>query len=197
MASLFGHVGAAVALGAPLRPRAGVLALGAFCAVLPDADVVAFALGIPYEHPLGHRGATHSVAFALAVGALVGGAAGLWRRRGAGVRGRPGPHRQGPGPRQVPPLALGAYAAAATLSHAVLDAMTTGGEGVGFLIPFTAERFFFPFRPIAVSPIGAEAFFSEWGLRVVASEALWIGLPALAFVAAVGLWRRGREGRAA
>ena len=47
--------------------------------------------------------------------------------------------------------------------------------------------------PIAVSPIGAEAFFSEWGLRVLASEAVWIGVPALAWVAAVGLWRRSRE----
>lgn len=182
MASVFGHALAAGTLGAPLRPSWRVLALGAFCSVLPDADVIAFSFGIPYAHPLGHRGATHSIAFAVGIGVLVWGLVRLWRSS------RPGPWRQRP-------LALGAYASVATLSHAVLDAMTTGGEGVGFLIPFSAERFFFPVRPIAVSPIGAEAFFSEWGLRVLASEAVWIGVPAVVLIASVGLWRQRRERR--
>lgn len=180
MASVFGHAVAAGALGTAVKPSWRVLALGAFCSALPDADVVAFALGIPYEHPLGHRGATHSVAFALLVGACVWAAVRLWRAR------RP------LAPAAVSARALGVYAALATLSHAVLDAMTTGGLGVGFLIPLSAERFFFPFRPIAVSPIGAGAFFSARGVAVLASEAVWIGLPALAFVAAVWTWRRVR-----
>lgn len=185
MASAFGHALAAGALGAPLRPSWRVLALGAVCAVLPDADVVAFSLGIPYEHPLGHRGATHSIAFAIAVGVVVWAAVRLWRRQRPDARIR------------QRPLALGLYAATATLSHAVLDALTTGGEGVGFLIPFTAERYFFPVRPIAVSPIGVEAFVSEWGLRVLASEAVWIGVPSVVFIVFAGLWRRRRERRAA
>ncbi|MEL6615826.1 MAG: metal-dependent hydrolase [Bacteroidota bacterium] len=183
MASAFGHALAAGALGAPLRPSWRVLALGVTCAIIPDADVIAFAFGIPYEHPLGHRGVTHSIAFAVAVGSLVWAVARLWRQRRPNTTSR------------QRPLALGLYAAAATLSHAALDALTTGGEGVGFLIPFTAERFFFPVRPIAVSPLGVEAFFSEWGLRVLAGEAVWIGLPSIAFIAAVGFWRRGRERR--
>lgn len=39
--------------------------------VLPDADVLAFSFGIPYEHPLGHRGFTHSILFALLFAPLI------------------------------------------------------------------------------------------------------------------------------
>jgi hypothetical protein len=38
-------------------------------AMAPDLDVWAFRLGIPYQAPLGHRGFTHSLAFALVAGA--------------------------------------------------------------------------------------------------------------------------------
>jgi inner membrane protein len=65
----------------------------------------------------------------------------------------------------------------ATAAHGVLDAMTTGGLGVAFFSPWNPERYFFGFRPIAVSPIGIKAFFSGVGLRVLGSEALWVGLP--------------------
>ena len=41
-------------------------------AILPDADVIAFSLDIPYSHPLGHRGFSHSLLFALIVSLLVG-----------------------------------------------------------------------------------------------------------------------------
>jgi len=37
-----------------------------------DIDVVGFLHGVPYGAPWGHRGATHSLAFAIAVGVLVG-----------------------------------------------------------------------------------------------------------------------------
>ena len=64
-----------------------------------------------------------------------------------------------------------------TISHGILDAMTSGGEGVGFFIPFQNMRYFFSFRAIQVSPIGIEKFFSEWGLNVVLSEMRYIGIP--------------------
>jgi inner membrane protein len=64
-----------------------------------------------------------------------------------------------------------------TLSHGILDAMTSGGDGVGFLIPFDNTRYFFPFREIKVSPIGIEKFFSEWGVRVILSEIQYIAIP--------------------
>lgn len=171
MASAFGHAVLAGAMGTAVRPSWKVAALGAFCAILPDLDVVAFSFGIPYDHPLGHRGLTHSIAFALGLGVLVGGLA--WKR----------PHR----------VALGLYAALSTLSHGILDAMTTGGKGIGFLIPFSSERFFFPFRPIQVSPIGAGAFFSDRGLAVLASEAVWVGIPAIVIGLACWGWHRVRS----
>ena len=65
----------------------------------------------------------------------------------------------------------------ATLSHGILDALTTGGKGVGFFIPFNNDRFFFPWRLIKVSPIGIEKFFSSWGLKVIGSELIFIGIP--------------------
>jgi inner membrane protein len=43
----------------------------AVVSLLPDADVVKFALDIPYGAPLGHRGASHSIAVGLALGVLV------------------------------------------------------------------------------------------------------------------------------
>lgn len=175
MASAFAHAAAGVALGAafwrPGLPRR-VLVAGAACAVLPDLDVLAFRFGIAYEHVLGHRGITHSAAFAAAFAALLvallfrGGVPGL----GAGR--------------------LWLYLALATLSHPVLDAMTDGGLGVALLAPFENGRYLLPFRPIEVSPIGVRRFFTERGAAVLASEALWVGLPSLAFAAmALGIRR--------
>lgn len=64
-------------------------------------------------------------------------------------------------------------------SHGVLDAMTNGGLGVTFFSPFDTERYFFSWRPVLVSPISLGEFFHEYGLRVLASEVIWIWLPSL------------------
>lgn len=69
-----------------------------------------------------------------------------------------------------------------TASHSVLDAMTSGGLGVAFFSPFNDARYFFPWRPIKVSPIGVENFFSEWGKKVILSELIWIGIPSLLYI---------------
>lgn len=118
-------------------------------ALLPDADVVAFAFGIPYADAFGHRGASHSIVFAVVVGAL----AGLIAR----LRG----HAQ--------PLRLAGLSAVVVVSHPLLDAMTTGGLGVAWAWPWSAERAFLPWRPIPVSPIGA-GFVSARGLKVALTE---------------------------
>ena len=169
MASIFAHAAAAAALGSAARPTRRVVLTCAALAMLPDLDVLAFSLGIPYAHPLGHRGLTHALAFAAVVGPLI-----------ASTAFRRDPQR----------VQLAVLFALATASHGILDAMTTGGLGVGFGIPFTAERVFFPFRPIAVSPIGIEPFFSARGLAVLANEALWVGLPSAILASVAWLWRR-------
>jgi inner membrane protein len=65
-----------------------------------------------------------------------------------------------------------------TASHGMLDAMTDGGLGVAFFAPFDNARYFFPWRPILVSPIGIAQFFSGYGLDVLLSEFVWIWVPA-------------------
>jgi inner membrane protein len=84
---------------------------------------------------------------------------------------------------------LVAYFFLITASHGVLDALTDGGLGVAFFAPFTARRYFFPWRPIEVSPIGL-GLFSERGAEVFASEFVWVWLPSLALVSAVWCVRK-------
>jgi inner membrane protein len=66
------------------------------------------------------------------------------------------------------------YLFAATASHGLLDAMTDGGSGVAFFSPFENSRYFFPFTPIRVAPIGITRFFTARGLEVLRSELLWV-----------------------
>ena len=133
--------------------------------VLPDADVVAFAVGIPYPHPFGHRGMTHSLLFAVFVGLLVA----------LGLRVR-----------QRPVLLDALLATAVVASHGLLDAMTTGGLGIEFFWPIDTHRYFLPWRFIPVAPIGARML-SPRGMSVLLTEAL-LFLPAWAYA----FWPRSR-----
>jgi inner membrane protein len=151
-----------------------LIAVAALVSSLPDADVAAFGFGIPYEHPLGHRGFTHSIAFAFVFAALSAFAYTRLVKNEVSFR-----------------LAF-ALLFVALASHGVLDAMTNGGKGVGFFIPFSNRRFFFPFRPIRVSPIGAEDFAAKAG-PVLASELLWVWLP-FAIVGGLGMIARRPRG---
>src|SRR5690349_18310120 len=177
MASAFSRAIAAVALAPVILPSPKprrLWVLGALCAVIPDADVAAFAIGIPYEHVLGHRGLSHSILFAgIVASAVVAIAFGSDQFDASRPR-------------------LWWYFLLVTISHGVLDAMTSGGLGVGFLAPFSDARYFFPFRPILVSPIGVGRFFSERGLAVIRSEMLWIWLPSALLAGAALLTRKKR-----
>lgn len=167
MATIFSHALAALALGKVYtseRMPARFWTLGAACAVLPDADVVSFIFGVRYGDMLGHRGLSHSLLFALVVGCVVARVA-FWDVR---VRTKKF-------------WTLAAYFFAATASHGVLDALTNGGLGVAFFSPFDTTRYFFPRRPIEVSPLGL-GFFSRYGLVVLASEIIWVWLPSIALV---------------
>ena len=141
--------------------------------VLPDADVLAFAFGLPYDHFFGHRGFFHSIPFAFVLSLIVV----LLFFRSERLR-------------TVRWWGLLAYFFVITASHGVLDAFTSGGEGIALLSPFDDTRFFFGYRPIEVSPIGVRAFFSEWGMRVIVSEMLWLWLPAGLVLAVAATVRR-------
>lgn len=158
------------------RPR-GFWIWTAVCAMLPDADVFGLLVGIPYAGMLGHRGLSHSLAFAVAVGAIT---AWAWGRGHAGS------------------AATFLHFFAVTASHGLLDAFTDGGRGVAFFAPFEGTRFFFPWRPVHVSPIGAYFFTAHDGsgrpywISVVGSEMLWIWIPS-AVVASIGWALRVRR----
>ena len=137
--------------------------------MLPDADVLAFRFGIPYAAELGHRGFTHSLAFAAAV-AIAGGL------------GHRALHSEF--------FSSACFLFAATASHSLLDALTDGGLGVALLWPFSPERFFAAFRPIHVAPLSWRALFSSRGAAVIASELKWVWLPCAALAAGLTCLRR-------
>jgi inner membrane protein len=136
--------------------------------MLPDADAL-FMRWIPYAHPFGHRGFTHSLLFAALVGM---GTAAL------AVRGN-WAHSY---------IKLAVFFAAITASHGLFDAMTSGGLGVAFFAPFDNTRYFLPWRPIPVSPMSAAGLMTARGLRVI----LWEFALFWFFAMSAALWdRRG------
>jgi len=159
------HAVSGIALGGTFRGSASrVWFAGALCAALPDVDVIGFRFGIQYGDLLGHRGLTHSLAFAAVLAALV---AAVFPDGGPGWSRR----------------ALWLYLFVASASHGCLDALTDGGLGVAFFSPFSNARYFFPVRPIRVSPIGLRAFVSGDGLAVLASEVRWVWVPSAVLMA--------------
>lgn len=176
MASAFSHAIASVAIG-----KASFIKkvdwkfwlLGMFCAVIPDADSIGFALGVPYNSMWGHRGITHSFLFVALLAAAVMFTAYRTEKPGSKYW-----------------WALFAFFFLSTASHPVLDAMTTGGLGVAFFAPFNNTRYFFPFRPIKVSPISVVRFFTNKGLQILLSEFLWVWIPSFIVIGVVQLVKR-------
>jgi inner membrane protein len=131
-------------------------------AVVPDLDVIAFSLGIPYAHPLGHRGFSHSFLFAGALSFLV--CLALF-------------HEQFRFTKEWWWLVAITFLAAA--SHALLDAATDAGKGIGLFIPLSNERIFFEFRPIRTATVNPLTFFQKRSLAILWSEIVWVWLPLL------------------
>jgi len=178
LASIFAHAFTAYAFSKTFTKElvtTKVWILGIVCAILPDADVVGFAFGITYEDFWGHRGFSHSLVFAILLGLLVTlifyNSKFLTKTGGL----------------------LILYFSICTASHGVLDAMTTGGLGIAFLSPFDDTRYFFPFRPIQVSPIGASKFFSIWGIKVLLSELIWVIIPSSIYILVIAFFRKKNE----
>jgi inner membrane protein len=153
----------AVGLGSGVISRR-LLVAGVAASILPDADVY---VGEIWER-IGHRGITHTAVFALMVGLVAALAA----------RTLHASH-----------VKAFLFVFAATLSHPLLDMCTNGGSAIPLLWPLASDRWFMPFTPIEVSPLGIAAFFSERGLEVLASEAVWVWLPAVVLAAALRITR--------
>ena len=159
MASLITHPAVPLALVAIVGRRLvpwPLLALGIVFSILPDLDAIGFRLGVPYASPFGHRGFTHSIAFAALCAVLI---APFARVLGATA------------------LTTFAFLFASMASHGILDAFTDAGMGVALAWPFSDHRFFFSFRPIEASPIGWQRFLSPRGLEILRSELTWVWTP--------------------
>lgn len=172
MPSILSHPAVPLALGLALGQRIippRLLIVGLVASVLPDLDVLAFRLGIPYAHSLGHRGASHSVVFALFLGLLALAFA---------------PHLH------ASRKAAFLFVFVAAVSHGLLDMLTNGGLGVALAWPASDSRFFFPFQVIEVSPLSLRRFFSPKGAAVMLSELLWVWPPSVGIGIAILLMRR-------
>ena len=187
-----------------------LLVAGVIAAMLPDADVLAFALHIPYADAFGHRGASHSLLFAGVLAALAAALAFFGSRRpwsaphSSGSR-RPwsAPHSSGSrrpwsavscqprlaptkaGPTVASTVQAAVFVFVCAASHPLLDTMTSGGLGVALAWPWSEQRFFAPWRPIRVSPF-APQFFSARGVATLLSELRWVWLP---LAGAVVAWK--------
>jgi inner membrane protein len=142
------------------RQPARFWALTVACAVAPDLDILGSRFGVGLDTMLGHRGITHSFLFALLLSGLVVLLA--FRQPVSGISRR----------------ALFLYFFAVTASHGLLDALVDGDWGVAFFAPFTAARYFLPWRPMHASPVGLK-FFSSAGATVMLNELVWVWVPSL------------------
>jgi inner membrane protein len=149
-----GHIAAGIAIaraGTGGRDYLGLVVVTA-AAVSPDIDLV-FAMN--------HRGATHSVGFAVVVAVA------------SGVLLRTVNHRR---PRHIALLAF-----VSVLSHILLDFLTVASP-IAALWPITSTEFKFPYPFLPSVPLD-ERIRSVAGLRTAAAEVAWsIGL------VAAGMW---------
>jgi inner membrane protein len=160
----------------PAPERIRLIVISLLCGSLPDVDAAAFALHIPYASMWGHRGFTHSVVFALIAALIITFAFFKSKHQATWVW----------------------YAAlffVIILSHSLLDAMTNGGQGVAFCSPVINERFFFPWTPITVAPIGIRPMFTKHGFAVFESELIFVWLPLSLLTAGVNTarWVTGKR----
>jgi inner membrane protein len=169
-------LGAAVVV-APSTATRRFWVTAALCGIIPDVDF----LGAPFGSQAysdffgGHRGVTHGVPFAVALGVAF---AWLVFRdpRWNGARAR-----------------LAVAFTLAMVTHGILDAMTDLGPPIAFLSPFSSERYTFPWHPIHPSGVSHGRGFA--GLPAVfVNEFVWGGLPGLVLLWSATIWRRRRSG---
>ncbi len=128
------HALAAGAIGAVMAPATTTRRywiVGVACAVVVDISAVGRLFGYPDIALFGgHRALTHSLPFAVALGAIA--AIVFFRgRTWTGNRWR-----------------VAGYLMLATASHGLLDLLTTRGQGVGLLMPFNGVRYESAWRPV-------------------------------------------------
>jgi inner membrane protein len=160
---LAGQLHGAAAIHHPRKRRYLAVALFAALSVLPDADLILVACGAHDSGAIGHRGASHSLFTALAIGLACG-----WLARRM----------------NLPTVRTAVAVTIAVGSHALLDVIGEGGRGIPLLWPLSEQRFMSPWRVLPDAP-RVEALFCRHGMVSVVSEFLYF-LPLMAYV----LWPR-------
>ena len=172
MPSILSHPAVPLALAIGLGSRTispRLLFAGVVASIIPDLDVLTFRLGIPYSNVMGHRGISHSLAFAIGPG-LLATASCTWLKTSRS--------------------SAFIFVAISAASHGLLDMLTNGGSGIAFLWPMSDSRFFFPTQVIEVSPLSMSRFFGSAGTRVLGSELMWVWTPSIAICFAIYALRR-------
>lgn len=141
-------------------------------ATLPDADVLLVALGASDAGSFGHRGAMHSFAMAIAVGAACAIVARRWR---------------------WPVIRTALAGAAAIASHTLLDLLDDGGKSLTLLWPFSSARYHLPWRLLPDAPRGL-GLLSRAGLLEFTTE-FALFLPVTIYALWPHLVARARRGR--
>lgn len=168
---LAGRLHGGAEITAQTRASAGTLLTFAALSSLPDFDVFGVACGLPDEGVCGHRGVSHSIAFAVTVGIAT---ALLARRIG------------------WPFVRTAVAATLAVASHAVLDIFGEGGRGIPLLWPLSDDRYMSPWRLLPDAPRGFKML-SRPGLFDLVSEFV-VFFPLTAFALwPAGRWRRWRQ----
>ena len=171
MATIYTHavVGFGISrLYVPGRRRWLYSAVAVALAVVPDLDSFSSAV---YGSILGHRGFTHSLAFALWTGLLA--ASLCFRFLGTSF------------------WLLSAIFFAVIASHGLLDAMTRGGADIPFFWPAGDERYG-NWGPLPVSDLGFQLPDPRRS-RALRSELLWAWLPTTLLVVALAIYRHIRR----
>ncbi|MDF0606531.1 metal-dependent hydrolase [Neisseriaceae bacterium TC5R-5] len=145
---------------APPAQRNKALWLCALLAMLPDLDLLTLKLGIAYTSPWGHRGFSHSIAFAVAAAAMAALLSRqLWQRLGFSL------------------ATAWLLLSLVILSHPLLDMFTDASYGPAWLLPWGKERYLADWRPITGAPLSLHRWLGQQGWRVFTTELLYIWLP--------------------
>jgi inner membrane protein len=157
--------------------------LAAVLPIIPDLDAFSMAA---YGSPSGHRGFTHSLAFALAVSTIAAGAACLCFRACKGDRPILPAEKLGPSSPFRSWWRLAGVFFIISASHGLLDALTRGGFAIPFFWPLPGR--WGNWGPIPASTIGFELPdpFHQPAMR---AEMLWIWLPLGLLVGLDTVWR--------
>ena len=143
--------------------------------ILPDIDMIGHVLGYSHPSPFAHRGFTHSLVFALAVGLLALAAA----------------------PQMKTKRGIAFFAIfLTTLSHYFLDALGSRYLGVPLFWPFDETRYILPWPSFISSWVSWSSpyrFFSSWWAdRFIRIELLAVWTPCAIFAITGFLFRRRR-----